>query len=250
MNSLSAESTTTHLATGVIDDSLPLLEQSYRLRYQVYCLERGFLPKRHYPDKRESDAFDIHSTHIGVLNERGEIVGTARLVEPSAIGLPLFRYCTLFDDAPSFDDSRYRIVEASRLAISKHCHRDGRGGFCGLQRRSGQSRRTAGRKSGDIVFHIFKGLYQASKRRGYTHWLAATEKSLQRLMTRYGFPFRVIGPETDYYGCVAPYLMDLSQFDRVILSGQIPLLDEFLEGLEPEFHPVDESAYCPSESVL
>src|SRR5690606_32062710 len=50
------------------DDTPALLEASYRLRYQVYCRERGFLPAECYPDEIETDAFDAHAVHLGVLN--------------------------------------------------------------------------------------------------------------------------------------------------------------------------------------
>ena len=50
----------------------------------------------------------------------------------------------------------------------------------------------------------------------------AAERSLRRLITRYGFPFSAIGPESDYYGLVSPYVMDLREFDTVIASGRIP----------------------------
>ena len=84
---------------------------------------------------------------------------------------------------------------------------------------------------------LYKAMYQTSKRRGITNWMAATERSLQRLVTRSGFPFRQIGPETDYYGPVSPYLLDLSEFDANIMSGQFPPLNGFMDGLEPEFRP-------------
>ena len=67
--------------------------------------------------------------------------------------------------------------------------------------------------------------------------MAATEKSLQRRVEGYGFPFRAIGPESDYGGPVRPYLMNLAEFDSVILSDRHPLLEDFLMGLEPEFRP-------------
>ncbi len=84
---------------------------------------------------------------------------------------------------------------------------------------------------------LYRELYQASKRHGFTHWLAATERSLQRLVVKYHFPFRQVGPETDYFGLVAPYLMDLADFDAEILSGDVPALSRFLDGLEPELRP-------------
>lgn len=36
-------------------------ETLFRLRYQVYCREQGFLNPEHYPDGLERDAFDDHS---------------------------------------------------------------------------------------------------------------------------------------------------------------------------------------------
>jgi N-acyl amino acid synthase of PEP-CTERM/exosortase system len=215
----------------VIDNDPRLLEQSYQLRYQVYCLERGFLPAEDYPDHREVDQFDPHSVHIGVMNMQNELLGTARLVQPSGAGLPLFDHCTLFDDAPPLDDPPFRVIETSRLAVSREDNR-GQGVPAG-------SDVSEGRKSGEIVLEIYKGVYQESKRRGFTHWLAATEKSLQRLMVRYGFPWKAVGPETDYYGAVSPYLMNVREFDNVILSGRISVLDRFLDGLESEFMPRD-----------
>jgi N-acyl amino acid synthase of PEP-CTERM/exosortase system len=249
MSTPTADSIPRHFTCGIIDDIPHLLEESYRLRYQVYCLERGFLAAENYPDQREVDEFDPYSTHIGVLNLNGKMVGTARLIERSGIGLPLFHHCSLFPDAPTLDDPMQHIVEASRLAVSRNYNRRAGDGFYCLQGATGLPDGTERRKSGELVLNIFKGLYQASKRQGVTHWLAATEKSLQRLMTKYGFPFQQVGPETDYYGCVSPYLMDIGEFDNVILSRRIPLIEEFLEGLEPEFWPVDDDACCCSEPI-
>lgn len=236
-----------YFTSQVIDDVPRLLEESYILRYQVYCLERGFLPAEHYPEGREVDLFDPHAVHFAVLNQQAEVVATARLVQRSDRGLPLFGHCSFFPDAPSLADGSQRVVEVSRLAVSRKYNRRAGDQFYGLEGRtdSGDGRRR--REGGEIVMTLYKALYQASKRRGFTHWLVATEKSLQRLVAKYGFPFVAIGPETDYYGLVSPYLMDLREFDSVILSRRVSLLNEFLDGLEPEFTPVEVEACLPTE---
>ena len=79
-----------------IDDSPHLLEKSYRLRYQAYCLERRFLDAEDYPNQLEFDAFDRDSVHVGVLDADSELVGTARIVKPNSAGLPFLLHCTLF----------------------------------------------------------------------------------------------------------------------------------------------------------
>ena len=61
-------------------------------------------------------------------------------------------------------------------------------------------------------------------------------------MANFGFPFRMIGPLIDYFGQVAPYLMDLRDFDQVILSGTRRVLRTFLDGLEPEYQPTPSGA--------
>jgi N-acyl amino acid synthase of PEP-CTERM/exosortase system len=226
-----------------IDDSPSLLEQSFGLRYQVYCLERAFLDPEHYANRLEIDAFDAHALHLGTMNLQGELVGTARLVQDGVAGFPLFLHCKIFPGETELYLPENTVAEVSRLSVSRNYRRrreDGAYGdqgeppaYVGKQRRGGR----AG-NSGELIVSLYKALYQASKRHGITHWLAATEKSLHRLLTKFAFPLRLIGPEADYFGPVAPYLMNLSEFDQVILSHTKPFLDDFLVGLEPQFCPV------------
>jgi N-acyl amino acid synthase of PEP-CTERM/exosortase system len=163
-------------------------------------------------------------------------------VECSDDGLPLFLHCSLFSDAPPLGSVTQRVVEVSRLAVSRKYNRRAGDGFYGLQGGPDRANPQERREGGEIVLTLYKTLYQVSKRRGFTHWLAATERSLQRLVAKYGFPFEAVGPESDYHGYVSPYLMSLHDFDRVILSRQFPKLDDFLHGLESEFAPVEGDA--------
>src|SRR5688572_26885229 len=103
-----------YFTTQIVDGVPHLLEESYRLRYQVYCLERCFLPAADYPDGLEVDRFDRHSVHVAVLNLRGEVIATARLIEPSDEGLPLFDRCSLFAGVPLLVGATRSPVEVSR----------------------------------------------------------------------------------------------------------------------------------------
>lgn len=226
--------------TGLVLDDVPqLLQRSYALRYDVYCHERDFLPAADYPDGLEHDAFDRHSVHLGVVNTRGDLVATARLVELGDAHLPFSDHCCIFPDEPVLHDPTRRVVEISRLLVSRKHNLRPRDGYQGVQGPAVGSDGLNRRGGGAIVFALYKTIYQTSKRRGFSHWVIAAEESLRRLVARYGFPFRAIGPVSDYYGLVSPYLMDLSEFDTVISSGDIPALTEFLDGLEPEFWPAD-----------
>jgi N-acyl-L-homoserine lactone synthetase len=195
------------------------MEQSYRLRYQVYCLERGFLDAAKYFGQLERDEFDGFSLHAGVISQQHRLVGTLRLVKVCMAELPMFRHCTISKDCESRlrrDD--VQLAEVSRLCMSRDCRDE----------QTGNSR---------VAMSLFRAGYQTSKRNGLTHWLAAMEPSLHRLLASIGVPFRVVGPVTDYFGPVAPYACDLQEFDEIILSGKRRRLGSFLDGLEPQYHP-------------
>jgi len=199
-----------------IDNHPDLMQASYRLRYQVYCVERGFLSATDYPDQLERDDFDRYSLHLGVVDRNGELKATSRLIQVSVLGLPMFRHCEIFPHETEVFRSTNRIAEVSRLCMS---------------------RQPGDRDRSEVIPTMYRALYQFSKRAGFTHWLVATERGLHRLLTGFGFPFRPVGPQIDYFGPVAPYMMDFQEFDQIVLSGTRANLATFTEGLEPEFHP-------------
>jgi N-acyl-L-homoserine lactone synthetase len=208
-----------------IDGDPELMEASYRLRYQVYCVERSFLKAADYPEQLERDEFDRYSLHVGVVDRSGELMATTRLIRVSMWGLPLFRHCRIFPDETGLYQETNRIAEVSRLCVSRHLKQRGHG-------------------KASVASMLYRALYQVSKRARFTHWLVATEHSLQRRVTEFGFPFRAIGPSVDYFGPVVPYLMDLQEFDRVIVSGTRPALASFPDGLEPEYSPLAQAQFC------
>lgn len=207
-----------------VDDDPVLLAETYRLRYQVYCVERAFLSASDFPQELEQDNFDRFSKHFATIDEAGRVVGTIRLVYPSVLGLPLFRRCSLFPGETELFDPRNCVAEISRLSVVRKHRPNGFGG-------------------NGALYSLYRGVYHHAKRTGMTHWVIATEASLQRALTSYGFPFRQIGPEVDYWGPVAPYLMDLSVLDRILVSGRAPKLDGFLNGLDEVHRPVIRNAH-------
>jgi N-acyl amino acid synthase of PEP-CTERM/exosortase system len=225
------------------------LQESYALRYQVYCLERSFLKKEDYPSHRETDQFDTSSAHFGALNKNGMLVGSVRLVLAQAKPFPLSEHCQLFDEYkkcldPSNPDFQ-KTAEISRLVVSKNYRRrkgDGLYGLSGLNP-SEQKKQTQAelkeerRRRPEIVMGLYKNMYQYSKRNGITHWLVAMEKTLFRLLTYSHFCFKEIGPKIDYYGPVRPYYASLDDVERNVIEKNPKLFWEFMEGLEPEYLP-------------
>lgn len=235
----SRSGSTPYFLAGVIDEVPLLLADSYRLRYQVYCVERGFLPAEVCHDGMERDEFDAHALHIAAFDPHSKMAGTVRMVRQSELGLPMFRRCRLFAHEERFCSGNPRMVEIGRLCVSRHYRR--RRADAGepvaprtdAEYRGGERRR----RRDEIFLTMTKALYHETKRIGASHWLVATEESLQRMLAQHGFAFRAIGPESDYFGPVAPYQLDIAELDQAIVSGRFPSLSDFLVGLEPELRP-------------
>jgi N-acyl amino acid synthase of PEP-CTERM/exosortase system len=110
--------------TIVQANSKELLDEVFRLRFQVYCQERGFENADAFPDGRERDRDDSRSTHFLVLYRKAKAVeaipvGTVRLILPRrGTDLPVIRMLQKHD--------RCRIglpiestAEVSRLAVPR-----------------------------------------------------------------------------------------------------------------------------------
>lgn len=225
---LSAADLRSYFDFRCIEDS-DRLEESYRLRHEVYCLERGFLAADEYPDGREIDEYDPHSLHFGAFNRNDFMVGTIRLVGESNEGYPLQSHCEL--DLDAFPPN---TAEISRLAVSKTYRRRADDDIHGISRSHltrSEDDSDDRRRRPEIVLGLYRAMYQESKRRGIEFWLAAMERSLVRLLWRYSFTFEAVGPEVDYYGPVTPYLARISDIERNVLAYRPSLYREFTAGL-------------------
>jgi hypothetical protein len=58
---------------------------------------------------------------------------------------------------------------------------------------------------------------------GINHCLALMEKPLWMLLRMQGFVFQPVGAEIDYYGKVAPYVIDVLALEKSGLFGAAPL---------------------------
>ncbi len=158
------------------------LAEVHRLRYQVYCTERNFLPGN---NGWEMDAFDDHSVHVALRRRSGELVGTVRLVTglehlPEA-SFPMQALCP--DGLlGQLGLPIAKIGEISRFSISR-------------VRRDGDSRI-------DMLLRLalMRGVLQASIEAGVTHWCAIMEASLFRLLRQVGVDFIPIGAPIIYNG--------------------------------------------------
>lgn len=218
------------------------LQESYALRYQVYCLERGFLPAADYPNASESDDCDDRSLHFGAFYKDGGLAGTARLIQGTLAELPVARRCVIDPSALPPGSKSMPVLEISRLAVSRAFRRRATDGALPdqFEDRTPPPAPAAHRRRGcpELVLGLYKIMYHETKRRGVDWWFAAMEQTLVRLLQRCHFSFHAIGPEVDYYGPVAPYIARISDLEAEVYAHRPDLLREFADGLERELWPL------------
>ena len=165
--------------------------EAKRLRYQVYCEERGFEPGE---NGLEQDEYDHSSRHILVRSRvTGKVYGTVRLVlsghGEADRGFPMERVCEDYVLRPL---PRQTIAEISRFAITRD--RDGLSPAAAALMR----------------LCLIRGLVQVSGELGLTHWCATMERTLLRLLRSTAIHFEAVGPLIEYHGLRQPAVLALN----------------------------------------
>jgi N-acyl amino acid synthase of PEP-CTERM/exosortase system len=207
------------------EDDPTLMTSVFALRFDVYCVERGFLPAQEHPDSLESDERDAASAHFCALDLRGELAGCVRLVPADVEGRFPFQ-----DHCPSlFEHSRLPepglAAEISRLMVHPRYRRRRGDTLEGVTIAADSAPAVERRNdSPQIMLSMFRQMYLFSLANGTRYWYAAMERPLARVLARLGFAFQQVGEETDYYGPVAPYLADLRELELKLGEARPDLL--------------------------
>jgi N-acyl amino acid synthase of PEP-CTERM/exosortase system len=203
-----------------------VMQAIYALRFEVYCVECGFLAAEAYPNRLESDSADPVSSHFYATDRRGQLAGYVRLVPADAAGrFPFEKHCTgLFRHVQLQDPSA--CVEISRLMVQAHYRRRRGDNLAGMTvpQDGGPPALERRNDSPQIMLSLFRQMYVHCLGAGVRYWYAAMERPLARALARLGFCFDAIGPETDYYGPVAPYLADLRRLESSVGASRPDLL--------------------------
>ena len=217
-------------------------QETYRIRYRVYCEEFGYEPAARFPNHMETDPFDDSSFNCLIIHvATGMAAGCVRICPASVSGvdqpLPYERSC-----AESLDPGamvrvtplRDRICEASRFAVD-----------AAFRRRSGEALTRFGEIAAlDLSDHerrtfplvsvalMLAGTAMAEQL-GRPHMFAVMEPFLPRLLKRSGMVFRRMGQDLDYHGIRAVYITDTREFVRD-MAGEFRELYTWIHGhLEP-----------------
>lgn len=201
-----------------------LREQAYRLRYQVYCLERAFEDPNDNPDGLETDEFDSHAMQSVLIHrESGMVLGAVRLVFP-VLSHPdaSFAIQRLCQQSLS-EYSRYPLEslgEVSRFCLSKEFrwqHMRTRRLETELSPREFTARER--REINAMTMGLIEGLVRMSVDRGVVAWCAIMEPTLLRMLGRLGIHFENVGPLVDFHGKRQPCYQRLDKLlERVRLE--------------------------------
>lgn len=199
----------------VMADTDEARDLSYRLRYQVYCIENAFEPASENPGERETDPYDVQSEHALLIHRKtNTIAGTTRLImtgkDGGSLPQPIHDICApeilaeVTDHIPAV-----QIGEMSRFAVSKEFRRraEDKTTLTGGLSQEGEANPRR------VIPHISLGLMQATismaKANDITHLYAVMEPALLRMLRHLGIYFEKLGPVVDYHGRRQPCYCDL-----------------------------------------
>ena len=225
--------------------------EAHRLRYDVYCEERGYEDPESFPDKLEVDDHDHHSVHALVRHRASDLVaGVVRLVFADMSApqkpLPIEQHCGhSFNQSAlkRFDFSRQNVAEVSRFAVSNKFIRYAGNTNPVIQAGRESDGRTFDDEPSQYLPHISMGLiamlFVASAQHRISHWYAVMEPSLSRLLGRSGIEFTRIGPVVNYHGRRQPMIASVNDLLSNIYTKRYDFfrLIDHLGGVPADFQP-------------
>lgn len=163
------------------------LSEVFKLRYNVYCLEKKYLNSNHFLDGQETDEYDDKSIHFFVKATKvNKMVGYARLIPGSFYDiLPLEKQFSAIKDQNYSRDSLY---EVSRLIVDPGYRRNVLGGHFVLYL---------------LMYRILE--YGLSSRVDFL--TAAIDNDVLKLLQRLGVPFTIVSESLHYMGSDSTFVL-------------------------------------------
>jgi N-acyl amino acid synthase of PEP-CTERM/exosortase system len=204
-------------------DTPALLQTAHQIRYQVYCLERGFENAGEHGGGLETDAYDGRAM-AGLLVHRptGDAIGTVRLVRPDFNAPGVFPVGELLaEQGINLGDyvDLSRTLEVSRFAISKSFRRRRTDDmeFTG----SPEEQRSERIRQGNLpCLSLLQFIMRQSRMTGARYWVAAMEVKLLRMLHSMGLHYTPLGPEVMHHGLRQPCYREISSLERELWQEQ------------------------------
>jgi len=194
-------------------DTAQLIETSFALRYQVYCLERQFEDPAEHANFQEKDEFDQHSVHSLIFyRPRAEAIGTVRIIlaDPELERLPIQKLLREIGLNPFDYFKSENTAEISRFAISKEFRRRHSSHLLAAEKHLPE------RKTNLPCLGLIQCILRRSLELGISTWAAMMEPQLLRMLASMGIRFLPIGPLVSHHGLRQPSFCDVPKMLKVL----------------------------------
>jgi len=222
-------------------DTPALKEETYRLRYDVYCSEFGYEPAGKFPDKMERDEYDKQALHVLVRHKStGMPAGCTRLIKTAPANphrlLPFEKGCQGKLDLAYINSlglTRLSICESSRFSVDsnfrrRHSESGSRFGYISSLDSNFQEQRTFPLISVSLALAT-TALTELTDR---PHMFAMMEPFFPRLLHRIGYNFIKVGANVDYHGNRAAYFVETGSVLQNLSPGLFELYNSIREKLD------------------
>lgn len=208
-----------------------LIDEAYKLRYQVYCEEKGYEDAGRCPDRREYDDYDSRSMHSLIRHRvSGIYIGVVRLILPQCSSegmlLPVEKFCNLnlSESHPRLASlPKQSIGEISRFSVSKVFRRRiaEQGLVWGIPREDEcyNSDITVSfnrRHLPLITMGLIAATYEMCTEHNIDYCYAAMEPTLLRLLKGIGINFQPLSMPVEYHGRRVPAFFPVNDLQKVM----------------------------------
>jgi N-acyl amino acid synthase of PEP-CTERM/exosortase system len=202
-----------------------------RLRYKVYCVERGWYNEVRISKGHELDAYDNRANHALLTRiDNGESIGVVRLVLPSGdLKNPDLPIQEISPDPLSLIEEPVdltRIAEVSRFAVT----RDYKNWSPAPSVSAGEGKSTSEKRFSLFSVTLMRAVVLMARENGVEYLCATMEPALILHLSRLGIKFKALGEAKEYHGLRQPCFMKLAEVDAE------------MRRLRPEVHPLVFSA--------
>ncbi|MBU0799865.1 MAG: PEP-CTERM/exosortase system-associated acyltransferase [Alphaproteobacteria bacterium] len=202
-------------------DTPKLRAQAYRLRYDVFCRENGFIDPAQHTDEYEHDEFDERATHhVMIHKQSGQVAGTVRVLLPDPdrplTSFEMQKVC----DHPllQIENRALGLAEISRLCMAREFRRRPRDGhilpsYYEQEWNDGQDRPAAmpffRRRIPYAPLGLMMAAYQTVLGAGLLDAVSAVDPGQFRSLKRIGMSYRVLGPRINHQGSQQPFIFNI-----------------------------------------
>lgn len=206
-----------------------LKQEVYKLRHQIYCVEKSFLTPS--ANDLEYDEYDARSCHYLIRHrESGCYMATTRLILPDTTHpeklFPLEVYSQIDNTTLLNTLPRSNVAELSRFCVSKQFRRRANERDLLITNDVDDSylaRREKG-SSAHLTLALFACAIKMSSEHNIHYWYAIMEPSLKRVFSTLGIHFVEVGPlvpSKHYYGMRAACIIKVDDLLRDVAEKNL-----------------------------